>query len=196
MGPGQRYLGYVNLRPVDHAKDKNYNARVGLSKKERFYLRFASTATLAPPGFMLRPRYHIITCVAGPAEGVMPFRAVPFSHPEQFGATRDRCMHVALHCALMLKANVYNAVPLNSQDMVTVLWEYKNARRKAGQPEIPMQELQDSGLSMLDARDLLKQPQVRASGILEWIPQGGRDEGNSSASRYAPSQTTWRTVCR
>jgi hypothetical protein len=176
MGPGQRCLGYVNLRPVDQTEpDSEYGRQVGLvnekGKPERFYLRFAATATLAPPGFMLRPRYHVITCVAGPSEGVMPFRAVPYSHPEQFGLTRARCMHVALHCALMLKANVYHAVPLNSQDMVTVLWKLKNAQRKPGARAIPMSRLQKTGLSMVDARDLLQSPEVRASGVLEWVSQ-------------------------
>jgi hypothetical protein len=171
MGPGQRYLGYVNLRPVDQAENSSpYTEPVG-EKGARFYLRYAATATLAPPGFMLRPRYHVITCVAGPSEGVMPFRAVPFSHPEQFGQTRARCMHVALHCALMLKANVYHAIPLNSQDMVTALWEQKNAMRPEGDPPIAMEALQKAGLSIRDARDLLASKAVRAGGVLEWISE-------------------------
>lgn len=181
----QRYLGYVSLRP------RSYEAFDKHDKRAKFHLRYTSVAVLAPPPFMMRPRYHLITCMAGPADGVLPFRAVPYCSPDSRlakaavngpGPNKAPCMHAALHSSLLLKSNNYQCRPISSQDMIALLWELDHTNRirlnkdEEGNDETPHETYSrwnEKGLSLEQSLSILRHPEVCAGGILEEISTPG-----------------------
>jgi len=146
QGKYGRYVGYISLRPQVKTK--------GLAG-----FPFTALAFLALPSFMLRPRYHIISCIAGPADGVIPFRCVPFCSPNLDAKNRASCVHATLHNALILKINYLTRL-LSSQDMIMLLWGHKKNE--------PPQHYAQQGATFIDAQSVLEEGNCSGS-LLEVI---------------------------
>jgi len=149
-----RYLGFVSLRP-----------RLSPGRRRPKY-RYTSVAHIAPPQFMLRPRYHLVTCMSGPSEGVLPFRCAPFCAPNVATESAASCLHAALHQALLLKAVSFGFKLISSQDMITLLWQKTYETRSTYQ-------ISREGATLGQALEVLRDPQVGAGGVLESICLGG-----------------------
>jgi hypothetical protein len=173
----QRYLGYVSLRPREFREFRE------LREPGRPFLRYTAVCVLTPPMFMLRPRFHLITCMAGPPDGVLPFRATPYcgaDAPEDehdFETNRAPCLHSALHACLLLKANNYQCRPITAQDMVALTWQMDHAGQMPSRPanggaddagtKWSMSEWNHEGLTLEGALQILRHEEVGAGGILE-----------------------------
>ena len=124
------FLGYVSLRPKTMHQDVPYVA----------------VANLAIPDFMKRPRYHILTTVLGPADGVMPFRGTPYYKPWSIHhpaaqppvkaprsgkaapappLNRALCLHTSVYCALSLKSSSFYCSAVCSHEMLSMVWKSK-----------------------------------------------------------------------
>ena len=183
IGLTQRYLGYISLRPLRNLRPHTQDD----STKENFYFRYVSAAMLIPPPYMTRPKYHLLTCVGGPAEGILPFRSAPFFSPTPQGEASDDadgllspCMHAALHAGLLLKAGLFHCRPISSIEMATLLWEISHNARGDDLEKIPEQKRNSTfdntiknGISLEEAGLLLKHSDVRASAIVEKITEAG-----------------------
>ena len=139
-----RYLGFLSLRPVIHRWHEGY--------------RYTTIAHIIPPRYMLRPRYHLITAAIGAAEGVMPFRGVPFCVPNVDTLNYASCLHAALHQALLLKMNTFACTTIGSQDMLALLW------RQYGRT---VENMYGHGANLEQGLSILEHPDVRAGGVLE-----------------------------
>lgn len=166
----QRYLGYVSLRPTLLTSSSD------TSNQE--YLKYTSEAMLIVPPYMTRPRFHVITCHAGPADGVLPFRSTPFFNPASGdGALSAPCIHVSLHSALLLKSGIYHCRPISSLEMATLLWQMDRDPNWPEPVRLPddtrtdmsFGEWRQEGLSLEQALKVLRHPRTRAGGIVERV---------------------------
>jgi hypothetical protein len=155
-----RYLGYISLRPKEYESPSN--------QSKRFFYQYTSLATIAPPPHMLHARYHIITCISGQADGVLPFRATPFCQPDD-GKGLALCAHVALHAALLLKSNIFGFRPISSQDMIALFWRSIDSALPASERKKKVEQLRSVGISMKEALKILCAPETGAGGIIEII---------------------------
>lgn len=144
-----RYLGYVSFRPK-------------ISDPPNYLFQHTTIAYLSTPTFMLRPRYHIITCNAGPPDGILPFRATPFAFPNIPFGGRAACLHAALHQAILLKMDAFGLTPLSSQDMIGILWEMHGGQHTP-------QQILAKGATLEEALKILRHDQVRGGGVVETI---------------------------
>jgi len=147
--PFGRYVGYLSLRPV-------------LIKKYAY--TFTAVANLAPPRFMLRPRYHLITCPWGSTDGVKPFRCVPFRVPNRDTNNYAACLHAAISQALLLKMEAFRFTPISSQDILTLMW-------REGISRLSPDELRDQGVQLLEALEVLRLEEVSAGAVFEVFRQ-------------------------
>ena len=143
-----RYLGYVSLRPFD--------------RPPKNYLQYVTVAHITMPRYMLRPRYHTITCVGGPSENVLPFRCVPFCFPLNDIRLRAACLHATLYAGMLLKMNSYHYIPVSSQEMISLLWKINDGSRT-------INSLAKEGASLTDALNVLRHEKTQAGGVLERI---------------------------
>jgi hypothetical protein len=148
-----RYLGFVSLRPS------------GFQPKQESSYHFTAVANLVLPSYMQRPRYHIITSVGGTADGVLPFRCSPFCVPNPGLGDKATCLYVALYQGLLLKMYQFGLTPVNSADMRTLFWQ---AHRR----NYPHAEPADTGATLLDALEVLRNPEVGAGGVIETFQAG------------------------
>ncbi|MCB1237829.1 MAG: hypothetical protein KDM91_22375, partial [Verrucomicrobiae bacterium] len=153
------YMGYLSLRPIPWVKDEE--------------TRWVAVANICPPRFMNRPRYHVLTTVTGPSDGVMPFRATPYYKPihmpqSSVGGEGARnlavCLHASLYCALLLKSNSFHCTPVSSQDMLAILWK---KTPEDGRKKKSMGVIARSGVTLNQALAVLKSGDVGAGGVLE-----------------------------
>lgn len=168
--PG-RYLGFVSLRPVaPHRRWPYHHVVVYATVPRRF----------------LRPRYHVVNCNAGAADGVLPFRCVPYCMP--YGdVNRAACLHAAVHEALLLKMTSYGCTPISSQDMLALLWE------RSGQATL--QQLRQTGATLQDAEYVLRHEQARAGAIRETFLRGmSADRDEAEAGRAKALRTAQRSL--
>lgn len=152
-----RYIGYVSLRPM-------------LTKsidREKARIRYTMVAFLAPPPFMLRPRYHVITFQGGMGDGIQGFRCSAFCFPNLDPDTRASCLHAAIHQALLLKMDTFGFRLIGSQDMITLLWQMQDDK-PVRKRKLPSQIAQEGG-TLSEALQVLRHPEVKAGGILETI---------------------------
>ena len=178
-----RYLGYVSLRPLRY------------QRPFPFFYQYTAVATLAAPPFMLRPRYHLITCIAGAAEGVLPFRASPFCQPDSSFLDDKKylrrnslpCLHAALHAALLLKSNAFGFNPVSAQDMIAVLWNAPDNTR-------PMRALNREGIPMRKGLTILRSKESRGGGIEERITESMRVDTPSKNARKLVSLEAHRCL--
>lgn len=181
-----RYLGYVSLRPVSGQEHPDGYPHVAV-------------AYLSPPRHMLRPRYHVILGVCGPADGVLPFRCAPYCRPAGETTFEAACVHGAVYQALLLKMYSYGCVPLSSQDMVAILWKMAGARSPAEGAHAPvwrtLHTMANRGVSLKDAEAVLSHPDVRAGAKVEVFsaltvsgdPNGIRREAHRCMTDYLAS---------
>ena len=151
--PFGNYVGYVSLRPP--------MGKRGHASKEKY--RYTIVANLTPPFHMQRPRYHIITCLAGPPDGVLPFSAAPFCVPRHDTKSRASCAHMALHQALLLKAEQFGFCPITSQDLLNALWEQEK-QRFSGKART-LDQISHDGCTLEEVPPILSK--ANAGGVLE-----------------------------
>ncbi len=154
-----RYLGYVTVRP--------YHIKIKEAAPNSSEFRYTTVANIAPPHRMLRPRYHIITTVGGPPDGVKPLRCAPFCVPHPATDYRASCLHAAVHQAVLLKAHSFDITPISSQDVMTLLWEKRCKSSKGGKGALRV--LYRKGTTLEEALEVLQDPRVGGGGITEAI---------------------------
>lgn len=168
-----RYLGYVSLRP-----------RMFTSPQPvRF--EFTAVANLVPPSHMHRPRYHVITCVGGSADGVLPFRCAPFCVPNPGIPDKATCLYVAMYQGLLLKMYQFGFTPVNSADMRTLFWRHKHGRASASDANGA-----DGGATLVEALSVLRDPAVNAGGVIESFGRGDFTRHSNALSAAAPEGDT------
>jgi hypothetical protein len=148
-----RYLGYTTIRPWVNNK-----------QWQEHLLLHPAVAYMAPPSYMLRPRYHLISCLSGSADGILPFRCVPFVTPNQDLKNKAQCLYAALHAALLLKTQAYGARLISSRDMLLWLWQLDYRRQSASPPGIvkkipaphPLKSYADEGVFIEDAQEIIR----------------------------------------
>ncbi|MCX6376167.1 MAG: hypothetical protein NTU88_09095, partial [Armatimonadetes bacterium] len=154
-----RYLGYVSVRP--------YHIQIEGAARNSSEFLYTTVAHIAPPHRMLRPRYHIITTVGGPPDGVKPLRCAPFCVPHPATEYRASCLHAAVHQAVLLKAHAFDITPISSQDVMTLLWEKRRNSREVGKRVL--RSLYTDGATLEEALEVLRDGRVGRGGITEAI---------------------------
>jgi hypothetical protein len=162
------------------------------------YFQYVGVANITQPRFMLRPRYHVITCAGSPADGVLPFRSVPFCYPNDEAPNRASCLHAALHGAMLLKSEAYSYTPMSSYDMFAFMW----GRLK---DQTLRTKLSKKGASLIQALEVLRHEDTGAGAILEMIsvralgraasaPATEGSEGASDVKRRPVVKEAWRCM--
>ena len=145
-----RYLGYVTLRPL-------------LNRERQPFFQYVAVANIAPPRYMLRPRYHLISCVGGPPDGVLPFRCTPFCFPFDDIRWQASCLHTSLQQALLLKMNSFQLTPVSSQEIIANLWSQNSEPAVRSEPP-------EKGATLAQGLQALVDEEGRSAGVLETIP--------------------------
>ena len=177
-GEAGRYVGYVTLRPLSKATADGY--------------MYTTVANLVLPRHMLRPRYHVIQCIGGTPDGILPLRCVPFCIPNEDTRNHASCLHAAVHQALLLKTNAFGFNPITSLDMVTLLWQ--NEWASEGPSKLSLSQVAKERMTLLDALKVLKHEQVNAGGVVETFFY--RDYNNSNQKRAEVIAQLRQDACR
>lgn len=145
-GQAGRYLGFVSLRPPRAAKFQKRRSR----QAHRLF-RYVIDAELAAPGYMQRPRYHVLTTTASSGRlGVLPFRSAVYSTP----SLRDKgaaCTHLAVSQALHLIMGRFGCRPISQEEFRWHLW--RHTKRMQGQT---IGEVSDNGANLWDALKVIR----------------------------------------
>lgn len=184
VGSPSRYLGYVFLRPCSDGANQGGFA-------------YTTVANLVAPRYLLRPRYHIISCVTGAADGILPNRGVPFSSPgetESPNRSIASCLHAAMQEALLLKMNSFGCVPISSMDMITCLWRLKH---REGMP-LSLQDVSELNITLEDGLNFLRDPTTRANGNLQtfWAERTSENVRTFTEGVDYPSEKAARQAAR
>jgi hypothetical protein len=153
--PYGRYIGFLSIRPL-------------VKRPESGFPKYTAVAYLALPPHMLRPRYHVITCEGGPSDGVRGFRCAPYCFVNMDAKSPAACLHVAIHEALLLKANTFGYHVVGSQETVALLWKNQQWGDPAALKATPA-EIANRGATLEDALAVLNDDAVHAGGVLETI---------------------------
>ncbi len=169
--PGQptyhgRFIGYISLRPTSASPNQRFG--------------YITIANIAPPRYMMRPEFHVISCVSGGHDSEMPVRCTPYVVPNFKTKDFASCLHGALQEALLLKTNQFGFVPISSLEMITLLWELKDG-------SIPISEISSEFTSLEDALCILESDEVRAGGVIETF-RIGDSNGSSDSERKTATQ--------
>lgn len=177
--PG-RYIGYIMLRPINGGDNTSYTDS----------FPFTTVANLSAPRYLFRPRYHVVTCMAGGADGVLPFRAVPFCSPGRTDDNRARavCIHAAIQEALLLTMNRFQCVPMSSVDMIATLWDHAHNDRVYKEKFLSPPTMRQAARHLIDLQDgltFLLSETVNAGGNLQAfrVSDFGEDAAGKAALR-------------